>query len=242
MVVDSPGLMRTACPNGLPAVSNRRNSIRLVRPGEFCTNDRFSDHNAGPLAAMGVSVFRDFEPACFSAVCDANCVEFGLSFTNSAPSNVLHCLFAHTARIEVSMTPVQRNILSVLVGFGIGSVANLGLITVGMSVIPLPEGVDMSTMESVRANMAKLDAQHFIFPFLGHSLGTLIGAFLAAKIAATHKMKFAMSIGVLFLLGGVAMILNCGGPLWFILLDLVVAYLPVAFLGGLLGSMNKASS
>lgn len=39
-------------------------------------------------------------------------------------------------------------------------------------------------------------------PFLPHALGTLIGAFVAAKLAANHHMKFAMGIGVSFLIGG----------------------------------------
>ena len=44
--------------------------------------------------------------------------------------------------------------------------------------------------------------KNFVFPFLAHALGTLAGAFVAAKIAASHKMRFALAIGFLFLLGG----------------------------------------
>ncbi len=47
-------------------------------------------------------------------------------------------------------------------------------------------------------------------------------------------MKIAIGIGCFFLLGGIAMILNCGGPLWFIVADLVLAYIPMAVLGGFL--------
>ena len=39
---------------------------------------------------------------------------------------------------------------------------------------------------------------------LAHALGTFAGAFLAALIAANHKMKFAPGIGVFFLMGGIA--------------------------------------
>jgi ABC-type uncharacterized transport system permease subunit len=138
------------------------------------------------------------------------------------------------------MNPVIRNILALFVGIVIGGVVNLGLITVGMSVIPLPEGMDVSTMESLRANMKLLGPVNFIFPLLGHALGTFTGAFLAAKLAANHRMKFAIGVGLFFLLGGIGMILNCGGPLWFIVTDLVLAYIPMAYLGGLLGQSNKA--
>lgn len=55
----------------------------------------------------------------------------------------------------------------------------------------------------------------------------VVGAFVAAKVAASHKMKFALGIGVLFLLGGIMMVSMFGGPLWFTVVDLIGAYLPM---------------
>ena len=68
--------------------------------------------------------------------------------------------------------------------------------------------------------------------WMGHTLGTLISAFVAARLAASHPMWFAIGIGVLILFDGIAMILNCGGPMWFIATDLLLAYIPMALLGG----------
>lgn len=48
-------------------------------------------------------------------------------------------------------------------------------------------------------------------------------------------MTFAMVIGAWFLIGGIVMIANVGGPLWYSAIDLVLAYLPMGFLGGMLG-------
>tara|TARA_B110000046_G_C12990002_1_gene397415 strand:- start:686 stop:859 length:174 start_codon:yes stop_codon:yes gene_type:complete len=45
-----------------------------------------------------------------------------------------------------------------------------------------------------------LDFKFYVFPFLAHALGTLVGAFVAALTAATHKMKFAIAIGCFFYL------------------------------------------
>ena len=140
------------------------------------------------------------------------------------------------------MNPIVRNILAAMVGFVIGSVVNLGLITIGMSVIPLPEGTDVSTMEALRESMKLLAPVNFIFPLVAHALGTLTGTFVAAKLAASHQMKFAIGIGVSFLIGGIAMILNCGGPVWFIASDLLLAYVPMAFLGGFLAASSRDSS
>jgi len=130
------------------------------------------------------------------------------------------------------MPPLARNILAVIAGFVIGSVVNLVLVTVGMSVIPPPDGTDVSTMEAARESMKSLPAKSFIFPFLAHALGTLVGAFFAAKLAASHGMKLALGIGALFLLGGITMVVNIGGPWWFVASDLVLAYIPMAYLGG----------
>jgi hypothetical protein len=57
-----------------------------------------------------------------------------------------------------------------------------------------------------------------------------VGALLTAFIASTRKMLFAMIIGVFFLVGGVGNIMILPSPLWFTLVDLIGAYLPMAFL------------
>lgn len=93
----------------------------------------------------------------------------------------------------------------------------------------------MSDMEKFAENLKLLKPANFIAPWLAHALGTLVGAFIAARIAASNKMKFALSIGVFFLLGGTAMVLMVGGPIWFAALDLIGAYLPMGYLGGVLG-------
>jgi len=74
--------------------------------------------------------------------------------------------------------------------------------------------------------------KHFILPFLAHALGTFVGALLAAIIAATHKMKFALSIGIFFLVGGIANVFMLPSPIWFTVMDLVGAYIPMGYLAG----------
>jgi hypothetical protein len=139
------------------------------------------------------------------------------------------------------MQPVARNFLSIIAGFVAGSAINLGLVTVGMSVVPPPEGMDVSSMESIRNNMKLLGPVNFVFPLLAHAIGTFAGAFVVAKLAASQQMIFAVGIGVVFLMGGIAMILNCGGPMWFIVTDLLLAYIPMALLGGYL-AIGKTSA
>ena len=138
------------------------------------------------------------------------------------------------------MNPILRNIIAVIIGIIVGMLVNMSLIMISGSIIPLPEGVDPNDMESMKSNMHLYEAKHFIFPFLAHALGTFVGALLAALIAANHKMKFAIAIGILFLVGGIIMIFSVPSPTWFTIVDLVLAYIPMAWIGAkLVGSSSK---
>ena len=138
------------------------------------------------------------------------------------------------------MNPIVRNILALVGGWVIGSVVNMALVNVGTSVVPLPEGADTSTMDGLRESMKLFTPPNFIFPFLAHALGTLAGAFVAAKFAASHHMKLALGVGVLFLIGGIVMVVTCGGPAWFTAADLVLAYIPMGILGGILAGGKRS--
>jgi hypothetical protein len=129
------------------------------------------------------------------------------------------------------MNPIIRNILAVIAGWFGGSIINMGLIQTGHILLPI-EGLDPGNMEAMAEIMPGLDFQYFIFPFLAHALGTLVGAFIAGIIVAKRKMRFALVIGVLFLIGGILVNYMISGPIWFIILDIVLAYIPMAWLGG----------
>lgn len=126
---------------------------------------------------------------------------------------------------------ILKLILAVILGLVLGSVVNMALIMTSGYVIPPPAGADMTTAEGIRAALPLLQPHHFLFPFLAHALGTLAGAFIAAKIAS-HRNRFAaLTVGICFFAGGVIAARMIPAPTWFIALDLVGAYLPFAWLG-----------
>lgn len=132
------------------------------------------------------------------------------------------------------MNNMTRNIIAVLVGILVGGAVNMGLVNIGPSIIPLPTGADVTTIEGLKQSMQLFEPKNFVFPFLAHALGTLVGALVAAKLAASYPMRLALVIGGFFLLGGIMMVKMAGGPTWFIAADLILAYIPMAYLGGLL--------
>lgn len=137
------------------------------------------------------------------------------------------------------MHPILRNILAVIAGFIVGSIVNGLLISISSSVIPLPEGADTSTMEGLQAAIPLFEPKHFLFPFLAHALGTLVGAFVAAKISSNYGLQLAMLVGTIFFIGGLYMVFIVPAPLWFDILDLVVAYLPMAYIGWIIAKKKK---
>ena len=129
------------------------------------------------------------------------------------------------------MKTVLRNVLAFVIGIIVASIVNMALVTLGPVVFPPPAGVNMSDATSLGSSVHLLEPRHFVFPFLAHALGTLAGAAVAFLIA-THRAVMAWMIGVFFLLGGIAASLMIGAPVWFVAVDLLIAYLPPAWLGG----------
>lgn len=130
------------------------------------------------------------------------------------------------------MKPIIRNILAVIAGLLVGGALNMALVEIGGKLVPAPAGADVTSMEGLKSSMHLFTPVNFLFPFLAHALGTFVGAVLAAFLAGSHKMWFALGIGACFLVGGILNIVMLPSPLWFTMLDLVVAYIPMGYLAG----------
>ena len=137
------------------------------------------------------------------------------------------------------MNPIIRNILAVIAGMILGSVVNMGIIMISGSIIPPPEGADVTTTEGLKTAMHLFEPKHFIMPFLAHAVGTFFGALLTAIIAVKHKIKLAILIGAFFLIGGITSAFMLPAPAWFIVCDLAIAYIPMAYVAGSLVAKEK---
>ena len=119
---------------------------------------------------------------------------------------------------------VIKNIGIVIIGIIIGMIVNLGLIILGGVVFPLPENFEPM-------NAMNWDLKYFIFPFLAHSIGTFSGSFIVTKISKKSNIILPLIVGLYFLLGGIYMITILPAPMWFVLLDVILGYIPMTLLG-----------
>lgn len=129
------------------------------------------------------------------------------------------------------MPTAIRVALAIILGFVVGSGVNIALVLLGPALIAPPAGADMTTAEGLKAAMPLLEPKHFLMPFLAHALGTLAGALVGSVIAVSKRTVVAYAVGAIFLCGGIAASFMIPAPAWFKVLDLAVAYLPMAWLG-----------
>jgi hypothetical protein len=125
------------------------------------------------------------------------------------------------------MNPVLRNVLAVLVGVSVCLFLNDLLLGRMMALIATPEGFDPTKVDTYHL----LQPIHYLSPFVAHALPSVVGGLIAALLAAHRSRSMALVVGGLHLLGGIAAAFMIPAPAWFIAADLVLAYLPMAWLG-----------
>ncbi len=137
------------------------------------------------------------------------------------------------------MHPILRNSLAVIAGIFLGSIVNMIVIVLSGSIIPPPKGVDVTTMEGLKASLHLFEPKHFILPFLAHALGTLAGAYVTVRLVRNNFTVFAFAVGFYFLIGGIVNVVLLPSPIGFTVIDLGFAYLPMAYLALLVARRKK---
>jgi hypothetical protein len=135
---------------------------------------------------------------------------------------------------------IVRIIVAIILGLVIGGAVNMGLIMLGSSIIPAPDGVDVQDVDSIAGAMHLFQPKHFLFPFLAHAGGTLVGALAGHLIAGTHRNVVAYIIGAAFFAGGIAAATMIPAPTWFTIGDLVLSYFPMALIATIIGTRIRA--
>lgn len=117
------------------------------------------------------------------------------------------------------------------VALTVGGFTNGILISLSPHLIPPPEGLDLTTPEGLTAAALLMEPKHFVIPWLAHALGTWVGALLISWWQPKWSLWGVLAVGGVFFVGGLMMVQMVPAPLWFVVLDLGLAYFPMAFLG-----------
>jgi len=126
------------------------------------------------------------------------------------------------------MNQSVRILIGVLTGLILGSAVNMGIVMLGSELIPFPIPLD-SPQEELKKVIPTLGFEYFVFPFLAHAFGTFIGALFSGRIG--QKQYASLIIGAFFLIGGIVNIFMIPAPLAFVIIDIALAYIPMALLG-----------
>jgi hypothetical protein len=128
------------------------------------------------------------------------------------------------------MKKILRSIGSVLLGFIVGTAIMLCVETLDHKIYPLPAGVDPSVPGALSAAMKSAPIGVLLMVLGGWILGTLVGAWVTARIAPPSKLQHGMILGIFFLGAGIANMRSIPPPLWFWICGLVL-FLPSAYVG-----------
>ena len=137
------------------------------------------------------------------------------------------------------MNAVVRNVLAVIAGIVALAAAKYVATALGNWVIPPPAGADLSTIEGFRAAIPLFEAKQWLPAFFEHAVGSLAGGAAAAYVAASHRLKLAVGIGVLHMAGGIAAAMMLPMPTWVVATDFFVMYVPMAWFGGTLAAPSE---
>ena len=125
-----------------------------------------------------------------------------------------------------------RKILAIVLGIVIGSVVNMAFIQLSHSAYPLPEGVDPNDFEAFKAYVEAhgLPTGALLIVLVAHAGGSFASGFVCGAIVRKPWYLAAALLGILWTVGGVAMLLMLPSPTWFAVTD-VALYVPAALFG-----------
>ncbi len=132
-----------------------------------------------------------------------------------------------------------RTVLAVLAGLLVAIVLMLAIEWLGMTLFPLPAGASLQTEEDLVLLMQSAPAAKLALVLLGWCIASLVGAWVAARLARRHRRVAALAVGALILCGVVLNVASLPHPMWMIIAGLALP-LPLAWLGGRLAGAQAS--
>ncbi|HAE14452.1 MAG: hypothetical protein H6548_05015 [Chitinophagales bacterium] len=131
------------------------------------------------------------------------------------------------------MKPTWRRLLAVLAGVITGGIVIFLMETIGHTVIPPPDHVDLSDIDSMNAYMQEAPVAVLLFVVLGWLLGCLMGGWVAARIFK-ESLLASFICGTVLLVFSIINMTSFYHPVW-VWIAALAGMVPAAWYGGRLG-------
>jgi MFS family permease len=129
---------------------------------------------------------------------------------------------------------MKKRILSVVAG-ALTAIALLsGVELLSPLVFPIPAHIDMNNPQAVADMVRNMPVGAFLMILAGYVLGAFCGGWVAARIADENKMRSALIVGLVLVVGGIINFMQIPHPLWFVISSMA-CYLAFSYLGGSAG-------
>jgi len=123
-----------------------------------------------------------------------------------------------------------RNIIALFFGVLIGIIISMGITMLGWKIFSFPENINPI--------IDIMPSKYYLFPFLAHLIGTFSGSFLGSRISKDYNLTVSLLVGIWFLILGIYAILILPTPIWFIIIDITLCYIPMAYLAWMIQKNN----
>lgn len=130
---------------------------------------------------------------------------------------------------------MKRKIFAVVLGVIAAVVLIIAIEALGHSLYPLPEGLDITDTDAMKAYVMTLPIAALLIVMASWIVATLVGGLLACFIARETPLIYAAIIGGLVLLGTIINLMSLPHPLWFSITS-VLAIIATIFVTGRIGS------
>jgi len=128
-----------------------------------------------------------------------------------------------------------RSTLAVLLGLIVALATMLLLEYLGMSLFPLPPGIDLDNEEDLARLVASATTGKKLWVLMGWTAAAFAGGWVAARTSRLHRIGAALGVGLLIVVGVVLNAAMLPHPAWMTIVGVLLP-VPVAWFAARLAS------
>lgn len=133
--------------------------------------------------------------------------------------------------------PMIRTVVAVLLGLVVALATMLLIEYLGMSLFPLPPGIDLDSEDDLARLVASSTTGKKLWVLMGWTLAAFAGGWVASRISRRHRSGAALAVGALIVAGVLLNAAMLPHPAWMTVAGVLLP-LPVAWLAARPGRLR----